>query len=703
MDDKDNLGDLTAEELEEEFKLLKEADYELDAVTETDSDTPKVKSYATFDWDEWEKEDLPVSTYPYSNPSYSKGKSNKGYSYGSGKSSYNGYTGNYGGYYSGAGSYSGGYSGIWAGRWGYGQTFTSQREELVDGLETVARTVYVALGAERESQSLHVAFPDEKDENTKAREDVICLDRKVLTTEGETRPEFKEKSSRTDVLCGDALVGAASKTTVTGEVWKTAQDEGERTKRLYEATEMYNAGEQTLQHAPGFLPYLESRVRYRTDEKYIQSLQTAAADPDLNVATAVQLIEHELTDRGVNPISYGEYDEAVVQGAEILAACENSQQRLLTAKKLLQELATKMKNPGGSGNGEGLSKGRPSDKVDSMLIGKNPHEGGTDGKEEENNITGETIIAPITHDSEARISKEVQAKDGGRMDVDVHVKYVKPGDGRKAGLEQESKAYKELKSAVNPQIVSLRNKITFRNNDTLLTEKGRRSGTLDDGSLDKLAMRGEGSPPVFEVQEVISKPDICFGILVDESGSMGDSDDPGNSAYHARRIAVILYEALAGIKGTTLCVFGHTSVSSKREDCILFVYMSPTQDKENKAAMTQITGRNNNYDSFAMEKSGQLMYEWYPRIPEKYLFVVSDGQPAGAGYGGASAQKHMLKVCADNRRRRHVETIGIGVANAYSQEWGDKAYGEGKSVVLPDVESAGTVIGAFITRLIKNK
>jgi cobalamin biosynthesis protein CobT len=290
--------------------------------------------------------------------------------------------------------------------------------------------------------------------------------------------------------------------------------------------------------------------------------------------------------------------------------------------------------------------------------------------------------------------------------------------------------YDQIVAQVAGQINTLRNNIQFRNEQPAFWEFGLRSGELDDNSLARLCM-GEEHPPVFMEQTIMGRPGLGVGILGDESGSMGGGvRQPDGSvttkAHEMQKVAIMLTEALNGIDGVDLSVFGHTGdvwsdgsyrrssglghvdkignvQSDGNGESLIMHYVTPmTGGVSNKHSLAQMTARGNNYDGFAIVECAKWMREWYVHCQRRILFVVSDGQPAGSDYHGESALHH-VRVACESARQVGIEVYGIGVANAFSQTMAETLYGPENYVILEDVETAGRVIGAFLTRVINRQ
>jgi nitric oxide reductase activation protein len=206
---------------------------------------------------------------------------------------------------------------------------------------------------------------------------------------------------------------------------------------------------------------------------------------------------------------------------------------------------------------------------------------------------------------------------------------------------------------------------------------------LDDGSLDKLALR-EQQPAVFERKEITAIPDVAIGILVDESGSMG-----GLQEQQARLVCIGLYEAFRKLRGLKLMVLGYTDGNGL---CMMdhFSLTSP-----NPECISNICSMGGTPTNWAMEESIKKLCISYPEAKQRYLFVITDGSPNG----GRSAMKHCHDISIWGKQRFGVNTYGIGVAGAPNQQTGEYTFGKGKFVCLPDVATSSRVIATFLARV----
>ena len=203
---------------------------------------------------------------------------------------------------------------------------------------------------------------------------------------------------------------------------------------------------------------------------------------------------------------------------------------------------------------------------------------------------------------------------------------------------------------------------------------GLRSGDLDEGSLHKLNYDSEH---IWTKKFVSKLPDVAVGILVDQSGSMH-----GSKIKDARTLCIILAEALKQITGVRLYIYGHTANEVGSTDLTVFEHHTPT-DKD-IYNLGGISAHSNNYDGFAIKEIARRLNA--DPAKQKYLFVLSDGYPAGRGYGGDSSRKHVKSVCKYVRERLKIGLYAFAIGVRGSERQGFKEqYSEDKLVFVDDV------------------
>jgi hypothetical protein len=308
-------------------------------------------------------------------------------------------------------------------------------------------------------------------------------------------------------------------------------------------------------------------------------------------------------------------------------------------------------------------------------------------------VAGKT--AEIKPDEPSKTVLEVQPEDANSWKNGCEITKMKP-DGMLL-------PYRKNVNKLRARIGALKNRIKLQAEEAVLFHRGLKSGGLDDGSLFKLGIDRK-EETLFELREILAKPSIAFGLLIDESGSMRSTSSfctmcCTRSAI-ARDVAIMLAEALSGFDGLKLCVMGHTTGDNNRGETLwMRHYLTP--EHPHIESVMNVAGIADNLDGYAMESAARCMARWFPEIANKHLMVISDGQPAGMGYGGPSAARHMRTVCDKSRVLWGVNIVGIGIDKAYPPEVGAAMYGPGKSVVLDDSMGSLTILANYITRIVQ--
>ena len=171
---------------------------------------------------------------------------------------------------------------------------------------------------------------------------------------------------------------------------------------------------------------------------------------------------------------------------------------------------------------------------------------------------------------------------------------------------------------------------------------GKQTGLLMGRRLDAHALfRSDGK--VFTKNALpIQPPEMAVGLLLDESGSMASCD----RATYARASAIILYDFCQALH-VPVMVYGHTTGKDSVE---LYSYSEfDAIDREDQYRLVDISARGSNRDGAAL----RFVAERLSHRPEelKLLILVSDGQPADAGYYGTEAEADLRGIQQEYRRK----------------------------------------------------
>lgn len=263
----------------------------------------------------------------------------------------------------------------------------------------------------------------------------------------------------------------------------------------------------------------------------------------------------------------------------------------------------------------------------------------------------------------------------------------------KTKVDKKAKeSFKDFLVKYRRAIETIKQSFAFKQVKLTRPDYGKTAGDVDINGLSKFHL-GE-KIRLFETREVPKGKQYTIGILLDQSGSMG-----GDKINHARTVTNILLQAIKGIKGIDIVVYGHTADSGGHNTITIFPYCEKGMD--NSASLTTAKALSNNGDGYAIRWVSQKMLDTNPANKNSihHLFVVSDGQPSCASYGGSNGITH-TKACVDEARKNGVEVFGIGIQNAYSTTVGQQLFGNGNFVVLNDTLSSLPLLAKSIKKLV---
>jgi len=249
--------------------------------------------------------------------------------------------------------------------------------------------------------------------------------------------------------------------------------------------------------------------------------------------------------------------------------------------------------------------------------------------------------------------------------------------------------YNKILSQVGKYINYIRDSLKFLDNSIHSHSFGHLSGDIDENNLYKLKLKDER---LMSRPEILSRKDISFCFLLDESGSMA-----GGRIGPAKEVLVSLIE---GLKDKfNLSVYGHTAETSVDSTYVRGLILREYFSKRNPfyKSVHNAAGRANNFDGMAIKIAAKNFAEDYPSS-RRILFHICDGQPHTSYYEGYAAENHVNDVCTA-ARKSGTEVYCIGVENAFHKSVGNKMYGEGNFVILEDVHSSINILCRFISQI----
>ena len=172
---------------------------------------------------------------------------------------------------------------------------------------------------------------------------------------------------------------------------------------------------------------------------------------------------------------------------------------------------------------------------------------------------------------------------------------------------------------------------------------GKQTGLVMGRRLDAHALcRNDGK--VFYKNNLPNEiPRISVGLLLDESGSMSC----GDRSTYARAAAIILFDFCQALN-IPVMVYGHSTSWSRGVDLYSYAEFDAI-DKNDKYRMMDISARGSNRDGAALRYVAEQLSKRDEEV--RILILVSDGQPADAGYSGTAAEEDLRGIKQEYKRK----------------------------------------------------
>lgn len=185
--------------------------------------------------------------------------------------------------------------------------------------------------------------------------------------------------------------------------------------------------------------------------------------------------------------------------------------------------------------------------------------------------------------------------------------------------------------------------------------------------------------------------DIAVAILNDESGSMSSCD----RITHARSASIILHAFCKGLN-IPIAIYGHTE---DYDDSVqLFAYAEyDSVDNKDQYRLMDMSARGCNRDGAALRYVAERLMTRPEAI--KLLIIISDGQPAGAGYYGTEAEADLRGIKKEYTAKGiHLFAAAIGSDKPNIQ----RIYKDG-FLDITNLESLPVNLGKLIIQQIKTQ
>lgn len=479
---------------------------------------------------------------------------------------------------------------------------------------------------------------------------------------------------------------------------KLRQQAAKMADHIWYAAEVLASQKKILDTYPGFKGYFAAQVEYYTHEPFRKKMQDSFDQGVKAAKLAENALVWQMVHADVPMKLPPEYDEPIEESLDMLESAKNSGERADAAYEVAQRLL-KLFPEKWEGEEDGDGEGTPGGAGEK---GKPTHGDG-------NGLAHANFNEVVANEHDTELSNQRADSDDGE-----------PGGYGQAKGDEYEQRIKEVfvtgkydnelakyAQMLNPQIQALRNRLKLRNEVATIREHGLRQGHLDEGSLYKLGFHkiGFADDRVFEEKTIFNAPELAVGILVDESGSMGGNDGSGNIKCEAsKKICIIVALALLGLENVAVSILGHTAEgrghggSHNSAGILLHHYLSPSN--RNLGAITQISAYSNNIDGYAIQATTKRMLEWHPQARTRLLIHISDGYPAGSGYGGQPAMEHIRRV-GNYAKRNNVQVFGVGIGEYFKAATCDVMYGPGRWCHVDDTSKAGMVISNLLSKEVR--
>lgn len=588
-------------------------------------------------------------------------------------------------------------------------------------------------------KSLKLGFANNHDRRNDIGSDTVVMPADIATSAG-------SEENAIDVMSGMALIASTMKATVDFHAYEDALRLVETcgTNRavkgghyIWTAIEQAIARRAVSDKWPGFDSYFDahrnysSRVEGKDIDKMIEVDKAKGVAGGISRGTAmVAAAFNTLNPREAKLMSDGRMHKVMNLIADIALDSEKKD-RFAKSTNIADFIyrAFESEEDEEDGDGEGDESGGENKPEEGGKEGdKDNEEESKDNKEEDNpfknlpdqadmSLFGNEVNHLLSDDEEPLpvdelVLPRISTREGGPANILV---YGYP----KSLVKARQKKYKDKVSELKGEIRAVVNSLLFMNNHPESHIHGMRHGTLDSGSLHKLAIDTD-NPTVFEQVENITGKRIAVSLLIDRSGSMiatstYDEERVAKTTRQddANQVAMILIEALSKIDGINLnvhthCTYPHRPAELKKEihtghtgtiSDDMTIHDIVVNGDDAREMLVDLSPGGNNLDGYAIKYIAEGMSKDYHDYDDRVLFVISDGQPHASYYGDYGAMRHVGDCCSFSREVYGTDVYGIGVANAFDEDEGKTMYGEDKFIILEDVTPSIKVMTSFLRKV----
>ena len=509
----------------------------------------------------------------------------------------------------------------------------------------------------------------------------------------------KEYYNALDALNGRVILGTQIAKNVSKEDYRQFSESTDSdAKDTFQAINERVAAKKLHDEWPGFRPYLQKHadICHPKKSEYDSCLPSDVTKDQLKQIMAVA--NYNL----LNP------DDQITtgnEGVDNLISDFNSQidQSFESCKNAIDWLRSQLKDskldkdPSGEGE-SGDSEDDDKDSSESDGSGESDEDSSADAKDSKDDGTeaeGKEVKTPKAFDSELMGDNPIKSMRGDLSDIKSDDQIAEEKllgmsfrirlwtdreTARKFDCDSKTAItrYDEFVKSHQNSIKEVEKCFLFEDNTPAIYSRGMSAGDIDDANLWK--MRLGDYQYLYERKDINKAQKHCVGILLDLSGSMRHG-----RIRDAREVVMMLVEGLRSYPSIKPLVYGHTGQINHHEDVDMVPYIDEFgNDKRHWLAVSEAQCQN--IDGTAIKDMAERI-KTVQDVQNRYMLVISDGEPSGDNYGHEPAYKH-TRMAVDKARRDGIKVYGIGICNAFGPSMGAKLYGEGNYCILSDTKSS---------------
>lgn len=297
-------------------------------------------------------------------------------------------------------------------------------------------------------------------------------------------------------------------------------------------------------------------------------------------------------------------------------------------------------------------------------------------------IAEDKAMVRYNEELEDELQKEADSIRYGNAHYGIKVKV-----NRMTGVSDDLRAaYARVSAPLIMISKRLQRQITSKLKDE--SEGGRLNGLYMGRRLNARALAVNDGKVFYNRKLPSDEPKIAIAVLNDESGSMSY----GDRETSARAASIVLYDFCTALD-IPIAVYGHTEYS----DVEMYAYAEfDHPDKNDRFRIMDISSHSGNRDGAAL----RFVAERLAKRPEKIkiLIIISDGQPAGRGYGGTAAEADLRGIKLEYKNRG-VTMFAAAIGN--DKDNIERIYKDG-FLDITDLNQLPTLLTKLVLRYLKN-